>query len=59
VLLVLRKKSAQTMEDLTTLAGMGWEQVFFSVDQLSRSEKVSLASVRPCEYRILIGQMTR
>ena len=29
VLLVLRKKGAQTMEDLSTLTGMGWEQVFF------------------------------
>jgi hypothetical protein len=37
VLLVLRKKSAQTMEDFTTLTGMGWKQVFFSVDRLSRS----------------------
>ncbi len=59
VLLVLRKKGAQTMEDLTTLTGMGWERVFFSVDRLSRSGKVSLAPVRPCEYRVSIGQMTR
>lgn len=57
VLMVLRRKGAQTMEDLTMLTGMGWEQVFFSVDRLSRSGKVALAPVRPCEYRVSISQM--
>jgi hypothetical protein len=45
------------MEDLTMLTGMGWEQIFFSVDRLSRCGKVELAPVRPCEYRVSIGQM--
>jgi hypothetical protein len=58
VLLVLRKKGAQTMEHLTTLIGIGWGQVFFSVDRLSRSGKVLLAPVRPREYRVSIGQIT-
>ena len=58
VLLVLRKKGAQTMEDLSMLTGMGWVQVFLSVDRLSRSGKVALTPVRPCEYRVSIGQLT-
>jgi hypothetical protein len=58
VLLLLRKKGAQTMEDLTTLTGIGWGQVFFSVDRLSRSGKVLPAPVRPCEYRVSIGPVT-
>jgi hypothetical protein len=45
------------MEDLSTLTGKGWGQVFFSVDRLSRSGKVLLAPVRPCVYRVSIGQI--
>jgi len=52
---VLKKKGAQSMEDLSTLTGIGWAQVFMSVDRLSRIGKVSLTPVRPCEYRIWIG----
>lgn len=43
------------MEDLTMLTGIGWEQVFLSVDRLSRTGKVSLTPVRPCEYRVSVG----
>lgn len=55
MLLLLRRKGAQTMEDLTMLTGIGWEQVFLSVDRLSRTGKVSLTHVRPCEYRVSVG----
>ncbi len=56
---VLKKKGAQSMEDLSTLTGIGWEQVFMSVDRLSRIGKVSVTPVRPCEYRIWIGGLLR
>ena len=56
---VLKKKGAQSMEDLSTLTGIGWAQVFMSVDRLSRIGRVSLTPVRPCEYRISIGGLLR
>ena len=56
---VLKKKGAQSMEGLSTLMGIGWAQVFMSVDRLSRIGKVSLTPVRPCEYRISIGGLLR
>jgi hypothetical protein len=56
---VLKKKGAQSMEGLSTLTGIGWAQVFMSVDRLSRIGKVSLTPVRPCEYQISIGGLLR
>ena len=56
---VLKKKGAQSMEDLSTLTGIGWAQVFMSMDRLSRIGKASLTPVRPCEYRIWIGGLLR
>jgi hypothetical protein len=56
---VLKRKCAQSMEDLSTLMGIGWAQVFMSVDRLSRIGKVSLTPVRPCEYQISIGGLLR
>jgi hypothetical protein len=56
VLLLLRRKGAQTIEDLTTLTGMGWGQVYSSVDRLSRTGKVSLTPVYPSEYRVSVGR---
>ena len=56
---VLEKKGAHSMEGLSTLIGIGWAQVFMSVDRLSRIGKVSLTPVRPCEYRIWIGGLLR
>jgi hypothetical protein len=56
---VLRKKGALSMEGLSTLTGIGWAQVFMSVDRLSRIGKVSLTPVRPCEYRISIAGLLR
>jgi len=56
---VLKKKGAQSMEGLSTLTGIGWEQVFMSVDRLSRMGKVSITPVRPFEYRISIGGLLR
>lgn len=59
MLSVLKKKGAQNMEGLTTLTGIGWAQVFLSVDRLSRIGKLSLTPVRPCEYRISIAGLLR
>ena len=59
VLLVLRRKGAQTIEGLTMLTGVGWGQVFLSVDRLSRMGKVSLTPVYPSEYRVSIGRAVR
>ncbi len=56
---VLKKTGDQTMEGLSTLTGIGWAQVFMSVDRLSRIGKVSLRPIRPCEYRISIGGLLR
>jgi hypothetical protein len=56
---VLKKQGAQTMEGLSSLTGIGWAQVFMSVDRLSRIGKLSLTPVRPCEYRISIAGLLR
>jgi hypothetical protein len=56
ILLLLRRKGAQTIEGLTMLTGIGWGQAFLSVDRLSRTGKVSLTPVYPSEYRVSIGR---
>ena len=56
MLLLLRRKGAQTIGGLTTLTGIGWGQVFLSVDRLSRTGKVSLTPVFPSEYRVSVGK---
>jgi hypothetical protein len=56
---VLKNNVAQSIEGLSPLTGIGWRQVFMSVDRLSRIGKVSLTPVRPCEYRIWIGGLLR
>ena len=56
VLLWLRCSGAQTIEGLTVLTGMGWGQVFLSVDRLSRTGKVLLTAVYPSEYRVSVGR---
>ena len=56
---VLKKNGALSMEGLSTVTGIGWAQVFMSVDRLSRIGKVSLTPVRPCEYRISIAGLLR
>ena len=56
---VLKNNGAQSLEGLSTLAGVGWSQVVMPVDRLSRIGRVSLTPVRPCEYRIWIGGLLR
>lgn len=56
VLLLLRRKGAQTIEGLTMLTGIEWGQVFSSVDRLSRTGKVSVTAVYPSEFRVSVGR---
>jgi hypothetical protein len=56
MLLLLRRKGAQTIEGLTVLTGIGWGQVFLSVDRLSRMGKVLLTAVYPSEFRVSVGR---
>ena len=49
----------QIMEGPSSLSGIGWAQVFSSVDRLSRIGKVSLTLVRRCKYRISIARLLR
>jgi hypothetical protein len=56
MLLLLRRKGAQTIEGLTMLTGFEWGQVYLSVDRLSRTGKVSLTPVYPSEYRVSVGR---
>jgi hypothetical protein len=57
VLLLLKRKGAQTIEGLTMLTGIGWGQVYVSVDRLSRRGKVLLTPVFPSEYRVSVGRV--
>lgn len=59
MLWTLKRGGAQTMEGISSLTGIGWAQVFLSVDRLSRIGKVSLTPIRPCEYRISIAGLLR
>jgi len=59
MLLFLKKKGAQNIDDLTTLTGIGWSQVFLAIDRLSRIGRVSLTSVRSCGYRVSIAGLLR
>ena len=59
MLWTLKRRGAQTMEGLSSLTGIGWAQVFLSMDRLSRIGKVSLTPVRPCGYQISIAGLLR
>lgn len=59
MLWTLKRRGAQTMDGLSSLTGIGWAQIFQSVDRLSRFGRVSLTPVRPCGYRISIAGLLR
>jgi hypothetical protein len=59
MLSTLKHRGAQSMDGLSSLTGIGWAQVFLSMDRLSRIGRVSLTPVRPCEYRISIAGLLR
>ena len=56
ILLLLRRKGAHTIKGLTKLTGIGWGQVYASVDHLSRMGKVLMTAVYPSEYRVSVGK---
>jgi len=56
---VLKKNGPRSMERPSTLIGVGWAQVFMTVDGFNRIGRVSLTPVRPCEYRSSIGGLLR
>jgi DNA-binding Lrp family transcriptional regulator len=55
LLKVLRKEGDHTIEELATMTGFDWEQVFSAVDRLSRSGTILLTPARPCGYRASLG----
>jgi hypothetical protein len=59
MLSTFKRRGARSLERLSSLTGIGWAQVFSSVDRLSRIGKVSLTLVRSCEYRISIAGLLR
>jgi hypothetical protein len=59
MLSALKRRGGQSLEGLSSMTGIGWAQVFLSVDRLSRIGRVSLTPVRPCEYRISIAGLLR
>jgi hypothetical protein len=53
----LKKEGAQYLDDIATLSGIGWSQVFLAIDRLSRIGRVSLTPVRPCGYRVSLTEL--
>jgi len=41
----LKKKGPLTIEEMSSIPGMSWTQIFFAVDRLSRSGAVSLRRI--------------
>lgn len=55
----VKRGSEPMVQGHSSLTGIGWAQVFLSVDRLSRIGRVSLTSVRPCGYQISIAGLLR
>jgi predicted transcriptional regulator len=49
---MLRRRGPQTMETLSLISGLSWNQVFSAIDRLSRQGSVSLQRRPPCEYQV-------
>jgi predicted transcriptional regulator len=41
----LKKRGPLTIEEMTSVSGMSWTQIFFAIDRLSRSGAVSLRKI--------------
>ena len=54
LLIALREMGPQTVEELTTLPGLSWSQVFFAIDRLSRRGTVSVRRTQLCGYQVRI-----
>lgn len=55
VLTILRRAGTQTLDSLSSAAGLEWGQTFAVVDRLSRAGAVALSRTRACEYLVSIG----
>jgi len=56
VLDLLGRERSATIEDLMSLAGMSWEQMFGLIDRLSRSGSVRLTRVGTDYYVEKVGR---
>jgi len=56
VLDLLGRERSATIEDLMSLAGMSWEQIFGLIDRLSRSGSVRLTRVGTDYYVEKVGR---
>jgi len=52
VVLALKDQSPQTLERLALVSNLSWSDLFFAVDRLSRSGRVTLKRIRRCEYEL-------
>jgi predicted transcriptional regulator len=57
VLDLLGRERSATIEDLMSLAGMSWEQMFALIDRLSRSGSVRLTRVGTDYYVEKMGRV--
>jgi hypothetical protein len=46
----------QTLENLSSIPGLDWAQVFMAIDRLSRAGAVSLQRIRRCEYQVSLAR---
>lgn len=53
---VLRQEGPQTIEALSTRAGISWTQVFLAIDRLSRSGGVSLRRLGGSRYQVSLNR---
>ena len=51
----LKNSGPQTLERLAAAAGLTWSELFFAVDRLSRSGRVTLKRLRRSEYEVSLG----
>jgi hypothetical protein len=51
----LKNSGPQTLDRLAASSGMSWSELFFAVDRLSRTGKVTIRRLRRCEYEVSLG----
>jgi len=59
VLAILRQAGPQTLDRLSSVAGLDWGQTFLVIDRLSRVGSVTLRRGGRCEYHVFLGQEAR
>jgi DNA-binding Lrp family transcriptional regulator len=48
----LKDRGPQTLERLAVTSNLSWSELFFAVDRLSRSGRVTLKRIHRCEYEL-------